>query len=75
MDTTQHFDLEDLYKKIADAITQIDFSKLWEGFKPLKFALYNDEECYFNGSYIEKTADFCANTAIEFQGEVIDLES
>ena len=44
MDTTQHFDLEDLYKKIADAITQIDFSKLWEGFKPLKFALYNDEE-------------------------------
>ena len=73
MDTTQHFDLEDLYKKIADAITQIDFSKLWEGFKPLKFALYNDEECYFNGSYIEKTADFCANTAIEFQGEVIAI--
>ena len=70
---TQHFDLEDLYNKVSEAIRSIDFTKLWEGFKPLKFALYNDEECYFNGSYIDKTTDFCANTAIEFQGEVIAI--
>lgn len=58
--------LESLYNKIKDTISKVDFSLLWEGFEPLKFALYNDTECFFDGHYIEKTADFCANTAIRF---------
>ena len=70
---TQHFDLEDLYNKVTEAISEVDFSKLWEGFKLLKFALYNETGCFFDGHYVEKTADFCANTAIEYQGEVIAI--
>ena len=65
--------LESLYNKIKDTISKVNFTLLWEGFEPLKFALYNDTECFFDGHYIEKTADFCANTAIEFQGEMIAI--
>lgn len=65
--------LESLYNKIKDTISKVDFTLLWEGFEPLKFALYNDTECFFDGHYIEKTTDFCANTAIEFQSEMIAI--
>lgn len=57
--------LESLYNKIKDAVSKVDFALLWEGFEPLKFALYTDTECFFDGHYIEKTTDFCANTAVE----------
>ncbi len=68
-----NLNLEELYGKLKDEISRVDFTKLWEGFRPLKFALYNDEECFFDGQYIEKTADFCANTAISYQGEMIGI--
>ena len=66
-------DLKILYNQIKENINKIDFSKLWNGFKPLKFALYNDEECFFNGEYIKKTDDFLANTAISYNGEIIAI--
>ena len=65
--------LETLYNMVTEAISKVDFTKLWEDFKPLKFALYNETECFFDGHYVEKTADFCANTAIEYKGEVIAI--
>lgn len=46
--------LEKLYYEIKNYIDGIDFSRLWKGFKPLKFALYTDKECFFEGNYIEK---------------------
>ena len=70
---TQSFDLEDLYNKVAAAIVKVDFTKLWEGFKPLKFALYDETKCFFDGAYVEKTREFCANTAIEYKGEMIAI--
>ena len=69
----EKFDLEELYKKVSKEIAKIDFSKLWEGFEPLKFALYDSEKCFFDGHFIEKTADFCANTAIKYNGEMIAI--
>lgn len=66
-------DLKNLYDKICKAIGHLDFDIIWKGFRPLKFALYNDTECYFDGRYIEKTADFCANTAIDYKGEKIAI--
>ncbi len=51
----------------------VDFSMLWKGFKPLKFALYNQSECFFDGAYIEKTDQFLANTSIKFNGEYIAI--
>ena len=67
------YNLEELYNQVKEAVATLDFEQIWEEFKPLKFALYDDQKCYFNGEYIEKTADFCANTAIEFQGETIAI--
>ena len=65
--------LEQLYAQISEAVKRLDFDRIWKGFLPLKFALYNEKECYFDGKYIEKTADFCANTAIEYHGEYIAI--
>ncbi len=65
--------LEEKYIQLSNTIAKINFELLWSGFKPLKFALYNDSECFFDGKYIEKTEDFCANTAIEYQGEYIAI--
>ena len=68
-----NMNLEAKYNQLKKAIAKVDFTRLWEGFTPLKFALYNDTECYFDGRYIEKTEDFCANTAIRYQGEMIAI--
>lgn len=69
----KNMNLEEKYNQLKESIAKVDFARLWEGFVPLKFALYNDTECYFDGRYIEKTDDFCANTAIEYQGEIIAI--
>ena len=65
--------LQVLHGQISEAIKSLDFGKIWDGFTPVKFALYNDKECFFDGEYIEKTVDFCANTAIEYKGEYIAI--
>jgi len=66
-------DLEKLYYEVKNYIDTVDFSKLWRGFTPLKFALYTDKECFFDGAYIEKTDEFLANTAILYDGEWIAI--
>ena len=66
-------DLSYLYHEIKNRIEKVDFTTLWKGFQPFKFALYTDKECCFEGEYIEKTDIFCANTAIQFQDEYIAI--
>ncbi len=66
-------DLEKLYYLVKDAIDTLDFQKIWPGFKPLRFALYDDEKCFFAGEFIVKTDAFCANTSINFNGEQIAI--
>ncbi len=66
-------DLKQLYNNVNQRIQSLDFTRLWKGFIPLKFALYNDELCCFNGDYIEKTSDFTANRSIVYQGEPIAI--
>ena len=39
----------------------------------MKFALYTDNECFFNGAYIKKTNAFLANTSILYNGEWIAI--
>ena len=65
--------LADLYSEVKNYINHVDFSKLWRGFEPLKFALYTDNECFFNGAYVEKTDAFLANTSILYNGEWIAI--
>lgn len=66
-------DLERLYYEVKNYIDTVDFSKLWRGFEPLKFALYTDKECFFDGAYVEKTDEFLANTSILYNGEWIAI--
>ena len=67
--------LEKLYDRVFDAISSLDYESIWQGFQPLKFALYDDENCFFDGAYIEKSDDFCANTSILYRGEQIAIWS
>ncbi len=66
-------DLKTAYDLVAERLERIDFAALWPGFRPLKFALYDGERCFFDGTYIPKTAEFMANTSIEFRGEQIAI--
>ena len=50
--------LNDLYSKLAEIISNLDYESIWYGFKPLKFALYDDENCFFDGFYIKKQMHF-----------------
>ncbi len=65
--------LDELYSRVSETISSLDFGRIWPGFRPLKFALYDDEKCFYDGMYIEKSDDFCANTSINFQGEQIAI--
>ncbi len=65
--------LEERYYIIKKYIDKVDFDLLWKGFKPLKYALYNETECFYDGKYIEKSADFLANTSIKYNGEYIAI--
>ena len=66
-------DLESLYAMVKENISRLDFNRIWPGFSALKFALYDQKKCFFDGRYIEKTSDFCANTSIVYQGEQIAI--
>ena len=55
---TNTMNLEEKYRQVQEAIASLDFNRLWPGFKPLKFALYDEEKCFFDGHYIEKTDAF-----------------
>ena len=66
-------DLQNLYNQVKQYIDSVDFATLWDGFAPLKFALYNSNACFFNGEYIPKTDAFLANTAISYNGEMIAI--
>ena len=65
--------LELQYIQVKETISSLDLNSIWPGFKPLKFALYDDEKCYFDGHYVEKTDAFCANTSIVYEGEQIAI--
>ncbi len=66
-------DLQNLYTQVKQTISLLDLNKIWPGFEPLKFALYDENRCFFDGRYIEKTEVFCANTSIKYRGEQIAI--
>lgn len=65
--------LESIYREISENINKIDFNLLWKGFKKSDFALYNDNECIFNGESITKPDEFLGNTAIMYKSEYIAI--
>ncbi|MBO5716228.1 MAG: hypothetical protein J6S23_07560 [Clostridia bacterium] len=68
-----NINLERMYNEVKKHIEGVNFSQLWTNFKPLKFALYTDKECFFDGKYVEKTDEFLGNTSIKYNGEIIAI--
>ncbi len=66
-------DLEKTWHALDAAVSSLDFEKIWPGFRPLKFALYDSGKCFFDGRWVEKTDAFTANTSIEYEGEQIAI--
>jgi hypothetical protein len=65
--------LERIYHFIHQHLTSIDFEQLWPGFRSVKFAVYDDTQCFFDGQLIPKSDEFLANTSILYQGEYIAI--
>lgn len=65
--------LEQLYCEIENRLNKIDFGSLYKGFYRFPFALYNDEQAFFEGKYIDKPSDFLGNTSVKFQGKDIAI--
>ena len=42
-----HMNLDELYSRVSETISSLNFGRIWPGFRPLKFALYDDEKCFF----------------------------
>ncbi|MBQ2191443.1 MAG: hypothetical protein II409_03425 [Clostridia bacterium] len=61
-------DLEVLYRQVKESVSALDLGRIWPGFSPLKFALYDEKRCFFDGHWVEKTGDFLANTSIVYNG-------
>ena len=66
-------DLRFAYGEVERRLEKLDFSTLWPGFRPLPFALYDSSACFFDGEFVPKTAEFMANTSIEYRGEQIAI--
>lgn len=62
-----------LYNELNKRIQHLDFNALYPDFKPCPFALYTENECFFDGQSIEKPQQFIGNTSIEFEGQHIAI--
>jgi len=65
--------LVSLYFEVKANIDRVRFDELWQGFAPFKFALYDADKCFFNGSFMKKPATFVANTSVLYEGEYIAI--
>ncbi|MDD5918282.1 MAG: hypothetical protein PUD73_04230 [bacterium] len=66
-------DLQHTAEEVAHRLSALDFAQLWPGFHPYRFALYDEDTVFFNGTFFSRTADFVGNTAIVYQGEPIAI--
>ena len=65
--------LQLIHTTIQERLAQLDFEALWSGFRPVKFAVYDDATCFLDGQTIPRTDEFIANTSILYQGEYIAI--
>lgn len=66
-------DLKMLHWQVEERMVAVKEEEIWKGFVPGKFALYDEEQCFFDGEYMAKPVDFCANTALKYGGEYIAI--
>lgn len=65
--------MNDVWQKIDSTLNNIEFNKLWKGFKRYKFALYDNEKAYFGDKEVKIDNRFAGNTSIDYEGEQIAI--
>lgn len=51
-------DLSVAWQELRTRVDRVDFSRLWRGFQPTKFAVYNDTECFLMALTSKKNGCF-----------------
>lgn len=59
--------------EISHRIGKLDFGRLHHGFHPFRFALYDDKKVCFGETEIPWDSRFVANTAIDYNNEIIAI--
>lgn len=72
-DVNKELWLKHLHQELSHRINQLDFATLWPGFHPYKFAVYQDHHVCLDGTIIDHTDAFLANTAIRYEGDMIAI--
>ncbi len=65
--------MRELYNKILNNISKIDFERIWTGFNKYDFALYTSKEVYFENKVIPWDERFLGNTAIKYEDRYIAI--
>lgn len=63
----------DLYKSVEQKIKSLDFEKIYPGFKPYDFALYDENIVVFKDKIIPYDRRFVGNTAIKFDDDFLAI--
>lgn len=66
-------ELLDLWRECKRVIDSIEFSTIWEGFKPYPFILYNGTEMVEEGKLLPKDENLFGNTAVKRKGEFVAI--
>ena len=65
--------MRELYEKLNEQISKVDFNAIWDGFSRYPFALYDENNVYLQNETIPYDQRFIGNTSIEYNGEYIAI--
>lgn len=65
--------MRDLYAKVGERLGAVAFDRIYKGFSPFDFALYNSDNVYLSNTVIPYDRRFVGNTCIEYEGRWIAI--
>lgn len=65
--------MKDLYISLQKLINQLDFNKLYPGFRKYNFAIYNKQKVQFENHSIPVDHRFIGNTAIKYNNDYLAI--
>lgn len=65
--------MQAFYQAVKRELEKVDFDALWPGFHAYPFALYDHAQAVLDGVSMIRPAEFWANTALRFQGQLVAI--
>lgn len=65
--------MQAFYQAVKRELDKVNFDALWPGFHAYPFALYDDTQAVLDGVSMVRPAEFWANTALRFQGQLVAI--